>query len=188
MIVDLLARAAEYRHLGERIGLGLDFLRDPATARLEPLAQGSENSLRIELAGDDVFALVQRYVPRQSGAAFWEAHRTYIDLQCVIEGCEQMWCAPLEHMQVIQPYDSARDFAQLAPLPQWRDRHHVLNITAGMFAIFTPSDAHMPGLAMAAHSAATGAHEPKKQTIRHVKKIVVKVRLDDPSGGISNRM
>lgn len=125
---------------------------------------GSENSLRVEIIGDDVFALVQRYTTKPPSEAFWEAHRTYIDVQCVIEGEEMMSHAPLHMMEVFQPYDETKDFAKLIPTanspePNW------LRVSAGMFAVFFPHDAHMPGLAV-------------DDTPHVVKKIVVKVRVE----------
>lgn len=163
MILDHLAHADRYRALGDRIAAALDFLRRPDTAALEPKAHGTEHSLRVAIEGDDVFALVQRYATKSFIETFWEAHRTYIDVQCVLEGFEMMACAPLEGMKVIQPYDEAKDYCKLAERDATGPMSFV-RVTAGMFAVFMPHDAHMPGLTMFG--------DP-----REVKKIVVKVRV-----------
>jgi YhcH/YjgK/YiaL family protein len=162
MILDRLEHSRLYAHLGDRIAAALAFLRHPETAAIEPPALGTENSLRIEICGSDVFALVQRYHTKSHDQAFWEAHRKYIDVQCVIEGAEAMGFAPLETMRIAQPYDDAKDFMKLTPRDS--DALNFISVSAGSFAIFMPHDAHMPGLAIDGAS-------------REVKKIVVKVRV-----------
>ena len=129
---------------------------------MKPPAEGSANSLRVDLQGDDVFALVQRYRTKSPEEGFWEAHRRYIDVQCVIEGAENMGCAPLESMRITQPYDAEKDYVMLAPRRP-EDVNYVC-VPEGMFAIFMPHDAHFPGLAVGGK-------------IASVKKIVVKVAV-----------
>lgn len=162
MILDSLSNASLYAGLGSRIAAAFAFLRQPQTVALEPAALGSHNSLRIDICGDDVFALVQRYETKLPTDTFWEAHRKYIDVQCVVEGIEMMNHAPLDSMRIVQPYDEEKDFMKLSPREN-NAEPHVLRVAAGMFAIFMPHDAHMPGLAMNGVSSM-------------VKKIVVKVR------------
>jgi YhcH/YjgK/YiaL family protein len=163
MILDHLAHADRYRAMGDRIAAALDFLRRPETAVLEPKALGSEHSLRVEIDGDDVFALIQKYTTKSPCEAFWEAHCKHIDVQCVIEGAELMGHAPIEHMKVVQPYDDAKDYAKFQPMIDGAQTNHI-RFDAGMFAIFMPHDVHMPGLAVDGLPAM-------------VKKIVVKVRV-----------
>jgi biofilm protein TabA len=172
LILDTLANAHRYHALGKGIARALEYLAKPETARLEPKQPGAQNSLVRPIVGDDVYALVQRYRPQLRHKAFWEAHRKYIDVQCVFEGEETMGWAPLETMGVSKPYDAERDYVVLEPLRGTRDGdpHHThdhqqfFTLRQGMFAIFFPSDAHMPGLA------------PNDELAGEVKKIVVKVR------------
>src|SRR6185295_14577434 len=79
MILDTLDNAVPYRGLGQRLNAAMQFLLRPETAELEPLALGSENSRRVEVDGDRIFALIQRYRTRPPAETFWEAHRKYID-------------------------------------------------------------------------------------------------------------
>src|SRR5262245_33957688 len=95
MILDTLANAHLYHSLGKRITMALEFLSKPHTAELEPKQSGSKHSLLKPIFHDDVYALVQRYQPQLRKDAFWEAHRLYLDVQCVIEGEEMMGWAPL---------------------------------------------------------------------------------------------
>ncbi len=182
MILDRLTNACWYEGLGERIGAALAFLNLAETARLEPAAVGTANSLRVDVRGDEIFALVQRYQTKLADEAFWEAHRKYIDVQCVMEGVEVMGHAPLELMRVKKTYDEEKDFAVLEPrgadesaelkqecrpspslLPLKGEGCNMIRVEAGMFAVFMPHDAHMPGLAVDGRAGM-------------VKKIVVKVR------------
>ncbi|HVP73365.1 MAG TPA: YhcH/YjgK/YiaL family protein [Phycisphaerales bacterium] len=166
MILDSLANASRYAALGKRIGRALDYLAKPETARLEPKQPGAQNSLMKPIIGDEIFALVQRYKPKMRREAFWEAHRSYIDVQCIFEGAELMGWAPLEMMGVKQPYDAERDYAVLEPIFGGAESpEQFFTVRRGMFAIFFPTDAHMPGIA------------PDDDLADEVKKIVIKVRV-----------
>jgi YhcH/YjgK/YiaL family protein len=166
MILDTLANAHCYRPLGKGISRALEYLGKPSTARLEPNQPGAQNSLVRPIAGEDVYALVQRYRPHLRQNAFWEAHQRYIDVQCVFEGAEMMGWAPLQAMGVSKPYDADRDYIVLEPLRGGIDYgEQFFTLSKGMFAIFFPSDAHMPGLA------------PNDELAADVRKVVVKVRV-----------
>jgi biofilm protein TabA len=177
VILDTLANAHRYHSLGKGIVRALEYLAKAETARLEPKQTGAQNSLVRPIVGDDVYALVQRSRPQLRHKAFWEAHRKYIDVQCVFEGEEMMGWAPLETMGVSKPYDEERDYVVLESLQGTRDgdngrgavgdprREQFFTVSKGMFAIFFPSDAHMPGIA------------PNDNLAHEVKKIVVKVRI-----------
>jgi YhcH/YjgK/YiaL family protein len=166
MILDTLDNAHCYRSLGKGISRALEYLGKPSTARLEPNQPGAQNSLVRPIDGEDVYALVQRYRPHLRQNAFWEAHQKYIDVQCVFEGVETMGWAPIEAMGVSKPYDADRDYVVLEPLRSGSGYgEQFFSVGKGMFAIFFPSDAHMPGLA------------PNDQPGEEVKKIVVKVRV-----------
>lgn len=163
MILDVLSNWERYRCLNPRFAAAFEFLSRPESLKLEPAEHGSQNSLRVPIQGDAVFALVQRYQPKAIKGAFWEAHRKYIDVQYVVEGAELMLWAPLASMTIMNAYDDARDFTRLAP-KACDETSRSLCVAAGMFTIFLPDDAHAPGLAI---DGAAG----------EVKKIVVKVAV-----------
>lgn len=148
MIIDTLSHAALYFALGPRLERALRFLQTLDAARA-PVG-------RHEIAGDQVFALVQEYESRPLSAGAWEAHRKYMDVQYVAAGAEQMGYAPVASLQT-GPYDADKDFLRLEGEGQF------FRLEAGQFAIFAPQDAHMPGLQ---------ARGPQR-----VKKVVVKVRV-----------
>jgi len=116
---------------------------------------------RYELDADGTFALVQRYRPKPSTAATWEAHRQYTDVQYVVEGTERMGYAPLnDRLAVCQAYDAESDVVF------YNAEGSFFDVPAGSFVIFTPHDVHAPGLAsdLAEHS-------------KEVCKVVVKCRI-----------
>lgn len=146
MIVDELCCADDYFALGDGIRRALCFLKE---TDLDGLATG-----RHEIDGDRVFAGVDMYETKPMEIGFWEAHKKYLDVQCVIAGEERLGYAPVSGMSA-GPYDEDRDFYKL------EGDGDFITLRPGMFAILKPQDAHMPGMANG---------EPKA-----VKKIVVKV-------------
>jgi YhcH/YjgK/YiaL family protein len=157
MILDSLINAENYAALGPRFRSAVKFLCSVDAGALEP---PTGETLRHAIEGDDVFALVQRSDAKSPEEAFWEAHRRHIDVQCVFEGVERMGWAHVDSMRVKQPYDLERDFVMLEPKEA---DCQFITVRAGMFAVFFPTDAHMPSLSVDGQP-------------REVKKIVVKIR------------
>lgn len=151
MILDTLAHASTYRHLGPRFAAGLDWLEK---ASLD-LADG-----RIAIAGDDVFALVQSYETVPPQARHYESHRTYADIQFLLSGEEVIHYAPTAGLRPITDYDAPKDVVLYSDPAASTPLH----CAAGTLAIFYPQDAHKPGCLSGA-------------TAGPVRKIVVKVRL-----------
>lgn len=148
MILDHLSHAELYYGVGARFERGLRWLRDNDLASMAPE--------RYEIAGDNVFAMVQEYDSKPMSDGFWEAHRAYADIQLVVAGHEQMGVAPIEQMQV-GDYDESRDFVAVD------GEGLFVPMSAGQFMILWPQDVHMPQMA-------AGTPSP-------VKKVVVKVKL-----------
>ena len=148
MIADTLCNAHLYRGLSSRIALAFDYLlgRD-----LRRVAAGT-----VEIDGTRVYAIVQEYETLPLAQGVWEAHRHYIDLQCVIAGTERIGSA---HVGRLAPgaYDTARDFLPLAGAGDF------LTLGAGDFLLLFPEDAHMPRIAVG---------EPAP-----VRKVVVKIAV-----------
>lgn len=150
MVIDTLAHASAYHHLGPRFAAAFDWLRG-ATA---DLADG-----RIDIAGDDVFALVQSYVTVPTAEKRYESHRAYADIQLLLSGDEIIHYAPATALRPATDYDAQKDTLLYVDSPESTPLH----CAAGTFAIFYPQDAHKPGCIH-------GSAAP-------IKKIVVKVRL-----------
>jgi len=112
---------------------------------------------RYELDGMKRFALIGESTTQPLGQALFEAHRKYIDVQYIVSGVEKMGYAPLDTLQVVTAYDENKD-AEMR-----KGDGDFLTAKAGMFLVFFPNDAHMPGLAV---------HQPAP-----VKKVVIKIAL-----------
>ncbi|MEZ4860665.1 MAG: YhcH/YjgK/YiaL family protein [Caldilineaceae bacterium] len=134
----------------QRLQAAFAYLRN---TDLEAVAPG-----KVEIEGNQVFALVQEYKTKPRTQGFWEAHRQYIDVQYVVSGVEHMGYANLSQLTA-GDYDNAKDFLPLEGVGSF------ILLPAGMFTIFLPQDGHMPGIAV---------DEPKA-----VKKVVVKVAIAD---------
>ena len=152
MIAARLERAMEQTATTPAFEKAFRFLLD---SRGSSLMEG-----RIEIDGDRVFALVQNYETSADGEALFEAHRKYIDIQCIVLGEEVIGWAPVERMAVTQEYAPAKD-AVLGTVPPGEATW--VRLREGEVGVFYPSDAHAPKLA---------AGSPTR-----VVKIVVKVAV-----------
>ena len=147
MILDRLDRLALYVSLHERFLLAAQWLERTAVASLP--------DGRHDIDGDEVFALVAASAGRGKQASPLEAHRRYIDIQCVLDGEDVIGYSPLEDCRSPRDaYDDGRDILFFNDTP-----HSWLTLPAGTFALFLPTDAHAP-------LAGEG----------NVRKVVVKVR------------
>ncbi|NLI74843.1 MAG: DUF386 domain-containing protein [Candidatus Riflebacteria bacterium] len=161
MIIDLLARGERYGALGDRFAWALRYLGGLTAAA--PVGT-------IELDGRRLFVMVQEYRAKAPAEGFWEAHRTYADIQVVLAGRELVGWAPVDDLQA-GPYDAEKDLmvlqgpAAMAPggPGEW------LTLAPGRFALFLPQDAHMPGLAI---PGAAGGDDSR------LRKAVAKIALD----------
>ncbi len=149
MVIDTLAHQARYVSLHPRFREAFDFL---ARTDLDALPNG-----RTTLDGDRLFALVQNYETQPIHAGKLEAHQKYIDIQYVVSGEEFVGYAPLGGQTVATPHDPAKDIAF------YDGEAWFTLLRKGMFAIFFPQDAHLPGR----HT----------DTPRTVRKIVLKIAL-----------
>ena len=150
MIHDTLKNARYYGNLHEGIRKGLDFLLsyDPATP-----------DGRVDIDGNNVFALVQSYQTTTTGEKRFEAHRVHADIQYLASGDETIVSAPLARLKAVTAYDAEKDCTLFADIPDAIS----LILHPGDFAIFLPEDGHKPGCHHGGPSA--------------VRKVVVKVRL-----------
>jgi YhcH/YjgK/YiaL family protein len=115
---------------------------------------------RVEIDGDRVFALVQRYETTKADTPKFECHRKYIDVQYIVSGEEVIGWAPIERMTITEAYDAGRDvcFGTVAK-GAWTPLH----LQAGQLSVLYPEDGHAPKLPN---------HAPSP-----VMKIVVKVAV-----------
>ena len=115
---------------------------------------------RLEIDGEAVFVLIQRYETVMTDAPRFEHHRKYIDLQFIVSGEDVIGWAPMERMTITEAYDMEKDicFGTVAQ-GKWTPVH----LQAGQLAMLWPEDGHAPKLTAGAPST--------------VMKIVVKVAV-----------
>ncbi len=114
---------------------------------------------RVDL-GDNLFATVSEYLPKDREGALFEAHQKYIDIQYVVSGNELMDVAPMENVTVTKPYNPEKDVA-FGTVTDFSER----KANPERFFIFFPGDAHRPNLKDGSDSTA-------------VRKVVVKVPVE----------
>lgn len=154
MIVDQIARAGLYSQEGALLWRALQYLAREDLLGVEPG--------RIEIAGEEIFAMRQRYTTHPVDGSLYEAHRRYLDVHLVLAGLETVYWAPTGTLQVAEAYAEDNDAEMLREAEQDTARGAV-HMTAGTFAIVYPDDAHIP------------CCEWKSPV--EVEKVVVKVRL-----------
>jgi YhcH/YjgK/YiaL family protein len=149
MIIDKLSNAHLYSNLGERINKAFNYLKTTDFSKSE--------LGRYDIDGDNIFALVNEYNTKEETEGKLEAHKNYLDVQFVANSKELMGYVPLKNQKVITPYNEQNDIIFYEG-----DKSFTL-VEEGMFAIFFPTDVHMPGI--------------KVENSEYVKKVVVKVRV-----------
>jgi len=151
MIADQLENWRLYSGIAE-LGAAFEFL--------QRAGDSCSAAGRIDIDGDHLFALPQAYQPKTIEQGRFEAHRRYADIQYVVEGVEMMGCAALDGLQAEDTYDAGKDLAFYRTPPDFS----AIVVPAGSFAVFYPTDGHMPGIRIGSSNA-------------DVRKLVVKVLL-----------
>ncbi len=152
MIVDTLNNRKLYMGLSSRMDTAFDWIAETVPETLRP----GEYPVC-----DGVRAIIEEYttIQEKDNKNKYEAHRKYIDIQYVVYGTEIMLVRSINGLQTDTSYDDEKDiiFFHSSGIGS-----HIV-IADGMFAVYFPQDAHIPGLAV---------DSPAK-----VLKIVVKVAV-----------
>lgn len=127
MIIDKFENIRFYEKMLPNLENGLK-----AVEALEKMENG-----RYEFDGG--FFMVQEgdTVPMEGGN--FEVHRKYIDVQIILEGCEELGWNHLNDLSTVVPYDARKDAEFLSGTFE-----HVMKITEGMFYAAFPADGHKP--------------------------------------------
>jgi YhcH/YjgK/YiaL family protein len=149
MIFDSLENAEIYYGLGEKFQKAFEFLK---TTDLENLPLE-----KIQIDGDDIFAIPQKYSTKEESEGKWEAHRKYIDIQYLVSGSENIGFVLIDYLEELEPYDDEKDVEFFSGEGDYVQVHD------GEFAVFFPDDAHKPGL--------------KIESTEEVFKIVFKIKV-----------
>jgi len=113
------------------------------------------------LPDDKMFCLVQEMMTEPASARKAESHFSYIDIQYLLEGTENIGVARAHPDQVV-----TEDFAQQHDVVFYQQtlNESMITLTPGMFALFFPHDLHRPCCASA---------EPAR-----IRKAVIKIHRD----------
>ncbi len=150
MITDTLQNAALYEALHPGFKPAFDFLRNNDLSALVPDIY--------EIDGRNIYAMVQEYDTKPLAEGKWEAHRSYIDIQYIIEGEELLGDVPTGRLSPMVPYSAEKDIEFLT------GEGSLVTLCREDFMILYPHDAHMPGIAVQQKSA-------------KVRKVVLKIRV-----------
>ncbi len=110
-------------------------------------------------SGGGIYASVQTYNTKSVSDSFIESHRAYADIQILDSGTELVGFAQTVNCSPIGIFDTEKD------LQKYDGKLDFISLFPGIFLIFFPHDAHMPGI----------SHPSAKDAF--VKKIVIKVPL-----------
>jgi biofilm protein TabA len=150
MILDSLNNAATYRCLGERFQSAFHYL-----AGFDPTTPDG----RYEIAGTDLYSLVQTYESDPPEKRTFESHRNYADIQFLLSGREEISYCPSSALIEKVPYDPVKDVTFYEDCPA-----RPLYLQSGEFVVLWPQDGHKPGCLW--------------EKSCPVRKVVLKVRLD----------
>ena len=117
-----------------------------------------------KIRGDDIILKVFSYETADpaSDRAELETHKKYIDIHTTITNVERIDWYPSSVLKTIKPYDENEDAEYYAKPDLF---YAGINMVPGIFAVFWPSDAHMPGLQVAGKT-------------ELIKKAVMKISID----------
>ncbi len=152
MIIDKLSNFEKYLNIHPAFASVLDNIEKYSNVQLE--------TGKYPIDGDDVFAVVNHYDTKEAEEDKFENHKKYIDIQCVLTGCEEIAAKAACDLKIAREYDEGGDY-EMYSTPA---TYHAANLCAGEFAIFFPDEAHRPGVAAT-------------EGVCHVDKVIFKVKL-----------
>lgn len=114
---------------------------------------------RIEIDGDNLFAVIDRYNTKPVEGAKIETHGRYADIQLVLEGEELIgWQPADDRLAVVEEYNEESDIAFYEPT-----EFTLSKLRPGLACVYLPGEYHMPQLRVSEQSTA-------------VCKVVVKIK------------
>ena len=127
MIIDKIECVGRYTASVKNLAAALAFLAEAGT-----LADG-----RHEFNGG--FIMVSSGETTAFTSKNFEAHKKYADVMFLVEGNEEISFCNTTELNLVKEYDSASDIAF------YDGEGCAVKVTAGMFYVFLPEEAHKPG-------------------------------------------
>ncbi len=172
MIFSNLANAGRYIKLHPLFFRAFEYIRH---TDLRALAPG-----RHDIAGDNLFAIVEHAPGRTRAEAKLECHRRYIDIQLVLEGVDEMgWKSLPDCCKPADEYNAGKDIRFFDDDPAvW------IATPPDHFCIFFPEDAHAPlvssGSCQATPPGPEGSSPPSRAGF--IRKVVFKIAVEPGTG------
>lgn len=132
MIFDRIDRIGLYRNISPAMETAVSFITGLAAPSL-PFGDFTVEDGR-------VYGFCRYFDLKPEGRLRYESHRRYIDIQYLLEGCEEMLCADTGSLGILSSYDPEKDIA----FHEDAGRFVRLTLHPGDFAVFFPADAHKP--------------------------------------------
>lgn len=151
MIADTINNSELYKNLSPLIKKGFDYIKQTDFSKME--------LGKYLIEGDALFALFQEYETKDINDCKLEAHKKYIDIQFILSGRELIGVTPLTDQLPSKEYNADDDYALYDNISS-----SMIKLESGDFAIFFPTDLHMPCLKIDNRS-------------EKVKKVVIKVKV-----------
>ena len=152
MIFDRKENIDLYKGISGNLDTAIDYLK---SHDLSALKEG-----KYTVDGDNVYFMIQEKDTRVKADAKWEAHHNYMDIQCMLDGVEMLGWQDVKALKETASYNPVKDIVFYDD----DGSGSFVKSTSGCFAVFFPSDAHMP----------LRAADEKPV---HVRKVVVKVKV-----------
>ena len=132
MIVDKIENASLYNGVSGQIAKALKIL---CSKEISTAAEGKH-----EVEGSRLFYLVQKYLTKPRNQGQMEAHKKYIDIQCVLDGQESIFVENLSSCKLASVYNENDDAAMYEVPKSFSEVY----MSKGMFCILFPQDGHLP--------------------------------------------
>lgn len=149
MIVDNINNVDIYELKNQNLIKAFEYIR---SKKFEDKLTG-----KIEIDGEDLYAIISEYIPQLENDVFWEAHKKYLDVQYIIEGEELIGYTSINNLDIVKPYDIENDVVL------GKADGSYIKLKSGDFMVLFPDDAHKPGIISSDNT--------------QVKKLIIKVKI-----------
>ncbi len=131
MIYDTVENMAFYFEKNEKLKKVLDAYNEFIKA---PFDEG-----RIDIEPDKIWCNVSKYKTKSADGAKYESHKKFLDVQLMFDGEEKIGWAPFSECTITDDFKDGGDIAFMT-----NENGQFIDLKKGYFAVFFPSDAHMP--------------------------------------------
>lgn len=129
MIISSVKDLVTYKGLSKNLDMGIDYLQTVDTSNMEVG--------RIDIDGDNVYALVSEYNTRGLDEGKYETHIKYLDIQCLISGEEIILISESNKLTSV-------GYSEDVDKENYTDGQEDVSVKlrAGMALVLYPTDAH----------------------------------------------